>query len=389
MSTWYKTGTVAVTNGSATVTGTGTAWSANVKVGEAFRLSGGQRLYEITAVVSDTELTISPAYMDTSQTGQAYEIVPIKGFLKAAYDALQSALSTINGYISGPLAGLFGDGTAGEPSIGFESDPNTGFFRAAADQIGAATNGIRRWLLTSTAFQVDVPITGTAVVQSKTDATAGRIPTVGWMGWGEAAATPPSLTDFGSFPASGAYRWIGNATTDGPDALGWWSTVLVMKATGGDTFLAMRAQDSNNPPVTYVGRADTDGLNVQWARVPTVGADSSMEVAGGFIETHTLTIADNAAGSVTPGFDGGFAFVAAGNDGSPASNANAIFHFDVGPSNSIVSAFTGPAATLTTGVLTGTTGVDGDLTISAGADGNLYVENRTGASRKFTIHILR
>jgi len=205
MSTWYKTGTVAVTNGSATVTGTGTAWSANVKVGEAFRLSGGQRLYEITAVVSDTELTISPAYMDTTQTGQAYEIVPIKGFLKAAYDALQSALSTINGYISGPLSGLFGNGTAGEPSIGFESDPNTGFFRAAADQIGAATNGIRRWLLTSSAFQVDVPITGTAVVQSDTDTTAGRIPTVGWMGLGGSAIDLSASDDLDTITASGFY----------------------------------------------------------------------------------------------------------------------------------------------------------------------------------------
>jgi len=45
----------------------------------------------------------------------------------------------------------------------------------AADQIGASTGGVRRWLLSNTAFQVDVPITGTAVVSSDTDVTAERL----------------------------------------------------------------------------------------------------------------------------------------------------------------------------------------------------------------------
>jgi hypothetical protein len=41
----------------------------------------------------------------------------------------------------------------------------------------------------------------------------------------------------------------------------------------------------------------------------------------------------------------------------------------------------------TTGPLTGTTGIDGRLTVSVHTDGNLYVENRTGARRNFTVKI--
>jgi hypothetical protein len=40
---------------------------------------------------------------------------------------------------------------------------------------------------------------------------------------------------------------------------------------------------------------------------------------------------------------------------------------------------------VTTGVLTGTTGVNGNLTISAHTDGKLYIENRTGGSRSYII----
>lgn len=172
---WYKTGTVNVTNGSATVTGVGTAFVANVKVGEEFRLQGANAGYEVTAVVSDTQLTIAPAYLGTTQTGQAYHIVPVKGFLKGAYDALNNVLAQWDSYLSGALAGRFGDGSVGAPGISFLGDINTGLYRPAADQIGAATNGIRRWLLSNTAFQVDVPITGTAVQSGPADATAGRV----------------------------------------------------------------------------------------------------------------------------------------------------------------------------------------------------------------------
>lgn len=47
----------------------------------------------------------------------------------------------------------------------------------------------------------------------------------------------------------------------------------------------------------------------------------------------------------------------------------------------------GSNTNVTTGALTGTTGTDGRTTISVHTNGNFYVENRTGASRNYTVKI--
>ena len=52
---WYRTGTAAFTNGNTTVSGTGTAWIANASIGEGLIAPDG-RIYEITAIASDTSL---------------------------------------------------------------------------------------------------------------------------------------------------------------------------------------------------------------------------------------------------------------------------------------------------------------------------------------------
>lgn len=58
---------------------------------------------------------------------------------------------------------------------------------------------------------------------------------------------------------------------------------------------------------------------------------------------------------------------------------NSVFTRSLGASSEVA---------LTTGALTGTTGTDTELTISAHTDGNLYIENRTGATRSYSITFL-
>lgn len=70
----YKDGSVSVTNGSATVTGVSTAFLANAAVGDSFKIQGENATYNITAVGSNTSLTVSPVYAGTTKTGQAYVI---------------------------------------------------------------------------------------------------------------------------------------------------------------------------------------------------------------------------------------------------------------------------------------------------------------------------
>ena len=72
----YSTGTVSVTEGSATVTSSGAAFDDEF-VGMTFRVQGELKDYLITAVNETTdELTISPAYQGDDASGQSYDIQP-------------------------------------------------------------------------------------------------------------------------------------------------------------------------------------------------------------------------------------------------------------------------------------------------------------------------
>ncbi len=69
----YETGTIAVTNGSRTVIGTGTLWLANVQVGALLNLAG-ERSYIVDSVNSDTSITLHEGYEGASRTGIAYQL---------------------------------------------------------------------------------------------------------------------------------------------------------------------------------------------------------------------------------------------------------------------------------------------------------------------------
>ena len=73
-------------------------------------------------------------------------------------------------------------GSAAAPGLTVQGDTNTGLYAPAPDQLAAATNGVRRWLLGTASLQLDVPMIGTAVTQTPSDATAGRLLRVGDYG---------------------------------------------------------------------------------------------------------------------------------------------------------------------------------------------------------------
>ena len=70
----YKTGTVSVTNGSQTVTGSGTTWSTNITVGDIFTVVGDSVWYSVGSVDSDTQITLSSNYAGTTSSGSSYTI---------------------------------------------------------------------------------------------------------------------------------------------------------------------------------------------------------------------------------------------------------------------------------------------------------------------------
>lgn len=69
----YKTGTVAVTNGSPNVVGTNTAWTASM-VGKRFRVDSNGVWYTILSVTNATNLVLTENYSGVTASGEAYTI---------------------------------------------------------------------------------------------------------------------------------------------------------------------------------------------------------------------------------------------------------------------------------------------------------------------------
>lgn len=155
----YIIGTASVTNGSQTVTGVDTAWYTEIEVGAAFKVDDEREVfYQVAAIVSDTELTLSSEYAGVTGTGKDYIINrsftpnfgmprPQQGDLRLA-DILRSAIDIIdnnmianNNPIPTPSYTVAGapDATAYEGTLIFVSDETGGATTAFSD----GTNWLR------------------------------------------------------------------------------------------------------------------------------------------------------------------------------------------------------------------------------------------------------
>lgn len=83
---WYNAGTITATNNSNVVTGVGTAFLANVSVGDGITIAGSTTIHEVANVASDTQLSISPVFPGTTGGGKTYSIIPVQGYVKSLAD---------------------------------------------------------------------------------------------------------------------------------------------------------------------------------------------------------------------------------------------------------------------------------------------------------------
>lgn len=96
---WLRGGSVAVTNGSTTVIGTGADFAANSRVGDAFVGPDGLT-YEIGNIASQTVISINPAYKGPTVVGAAYAIMPVQGYPKALADAFTGLKNQFGGVMA-------------------------------------------------------------------------------------------------------------------------------------------------------------------------------------------------------------------------------------------------------------------------------------------------
>lgn len=140
---WYRTGTVTVTNGSAVVTGAGTDFVGFVSVGEIF-VGPDLRIYEVTQVVSATDLRITPVYQAGTAGGQGYAIAPTQSFARDLALSAAALLNTFGDVRDGVGQGLFPDGTTAAPGGRFRSDQDTGWRRAGENILALVAGGVDR-----------------------------------------------------------------------------------------------------------------------------------------------------------------------------------------------------------------------------------------------------
>ncbi|WP_416368576.1 hypothetical protein [Tritonibacter mobilis] len=98
---WYRTGTLALTNGSATVTGVGTDWISLHQGWILFTEQSPDPL-EVKRVVSATELELALPHAGATASGLSYAIVPTHGLS----EDLRRAVSDLLDHLSSPAAFL-------------------------------------------------------------------------------------------------------------------------------------------------------------------------------------------------------------------------------------------------------------------------------------------
>ena len=138
---WYRAGTVAVTNNSNVVTGTGSSWVDAVALGETFLGPDGQA-YEITSIVSATSLRISPNYKGATASAQSYAVMPTQGYLRDLAAQAAALVASYQAVRDGAGAGKFPAGTAALPSLRAAADENTGMNLPGNDVLQLVTAGV-------------------------------------------------------------------------------------------------------------------------------------------------------------------------------------------------------------------------------------------------------
>lgn len=189
---WYRTGTINVTNGSTTVTGSGTSWVTNALTGEGLQAPDG-RVYEIASITSATQLTLASAYLGSNQTGQTYAILPTHTFAKDLASEVSALVVDYQTSKSDFDAGSFSKGTTAAPGINFGVDgqSNTGFTNETTGEIGISIAGTNRGKITATGLNGAAIGATTAAAGTFTNLTANTTLVV-------PGATTPAQTAEGS-----------------------------------------------------------------------------------------------------------------------------------------------------------------------------------------------
>ena len=192
---WYKSGTCSVTNGSPTVTGTGTAWVDNVRIGSDGFVGPDGLLYEISKVVSATEIILAVAYKGTTAASGRYAVAPIQGYTKeladkaaALIDQFSDAEATAASSASAAASSASAASNSATAAASSASAASTSETNAKNSETNAASSASAA---ASSETKIAAAITQ-AVTQAVADAKLAAHP-VGSLYWSTQSTDPASL----------------------------------------------------------------------------------------------------------------------------------------------------------------------------------------------------
>lgn len=303
MGIWYRLGTVAVTNGSTTVTGTGTAWTTNARPGDVLLVDG--QIVEIAAVGSNTAITLAVSWSGSTASGLTYAI--IQGVQWGDVTRLSYEITQLITNQSNILSG------SGIPSNTLGADGDV-YFRQDVPQYYAKSGGT--W---GAAISLVGPIGATGPTGPTGATGPANSLSVGTVTTG-AAGSSAAVTITGVAPAqtlnltiprgatgvTGATGATGNDGPQGPAGASYagTSTTSLVIGTGSKTFTTQ----SGLAYVVNASRARIANSPTNWmAGLVTAYAGSSMTIAvdeiggAGTLASWTLSLAGEKG---SPGTDG-------------------------------------------------------------------------------------
>lgn len=276
MSTWYRQGTISVTNGNATVTGIGTAWgAANTHPGDVLLAPDG-KLYEILSIDSVTQLTIKPTFSNqtgyqgtTDTSGNAkYAIAPLVGStttadlaqrISAILTAWQDRQDELSDWQGGTVTG--GDGNGYYP---------------LTDSLGAVTHVMCPAKITYIVGNLDAELTTAQGYATSAQSSATSAQTY-------ASQAGTSATNAGN-SATAASTSATNASNSATSASSSASTA---------TTKASEASSSASSAASSASSASTSATNAASSAASAAASAASIDTSNFVDKTTNQTVAGN------------------------------------------------------------------------------------------------
>lgn len=129
----YEAGTIAVSNGSVIVTGSGTSWKTYVEPGWKLQVGGVGDLYTVDSIEDNNALTLTAPYIGATQPAAQYAAINVAAIFTLITHSQDKTEIAANGVEAISFTGL-----PGRTSV-YHLKPNGAYYRTVVDGAWSTT----------------------------------------------------------------------------------------------------------------------------------------------------------------------------------------------------------------------------------------------------------